>query len=109
VRRYTHGHSLALGVLLCLLVQRNGWLVLICALLVFVAGWVAHSIRARIGRGARALGGLVAARVETERERRRAVRAGTRLKVEKARELRSDREKRERKAYMMGAIDGGKS
>ena len=38
MRRYTHGHSLALGVLLCLLVQRNGWLVLVCVLLVFCAG-----------------------------------------------------------------------
>ena len=108
MRRYTHGHSLALGALLCLLVQRNGWLVLFCALLVFVAGWVAHSIRARIGRGARAVGGLVAARVETERERRRAVRAGTRLKVEKARAIRADVEKKVRHAYVLGAIDGGK-
>jgi len=36
--RYTHGHSVALGALLVLLVQRNGWLVLVCGLLVFVAG-----------------------------------------------------------------------
>jgi len=41
VRHYTHGHSLALGVLLCLLVQRNGWLVLISALVVFIAGFTA--------------------------------------------------------------------
>lgn len=36
--RYTHGHSLALGALLCLLVQRNGWLVIVTVLLVFFAG-----------------------------------------------------------------------
>ena len=38
LHRYSHGHSVALGALLTLLVQRNGWLVLVCALLVFAAG-----------------------------------------------------------------------
>ena len=36
--RFGHGHSLALGALLCLLVQRNGWLVLLSALLLFATG-----------------------------------------------------------------------
>jgi len=36
--RYTHGHSLAIGALLAVLVQRNGWLVIVTVLLVFFAG-----------------------------------------------------------------------
>ena len=107
--RWTHAHTAVGAFAGALIVERNGWLIVAGLAAMFVAGWVARGARVQIGRGVHAVSGLVSARVETERERRRAVRAGTRLKVEKARELRSDREKRERKAYMMGAIDGGKS
>ena len=40
-RRFHHGHSLGLGALLMLLIQRNGWLILVGALLIFAAGIVA--------------------------------------------------------------------
>jgi hypothetical protein len=51
---------------------------------------------------------LASARVETERERRRAVRARSRRALEQSRETRAERERRERRAYYRGAADAGK-
>jgi len=51
---------------------------------------------------------LASARVRTEEERRRAVRARSRRALEEARDRRREREARERRAYFRGAADAGR-
>ena len=102
MRRFSHGHSLLLGAVLALLIQHNGWLVLVGALLLFAAGIVAGRSWLGIKRGVNATGSLLAARVDTERERAGAIRATRRVRLAAAR---ASRDKLDQ-AYKRGDIDG---
>ena len=106
MRRWGHTHSAAAGLVGGLLLMRNGWLVLAAVLLAAVAGWWAHALRAQLGSGIRAGGSLLAARVATEHERARRVRAGARLAYERARMSGAERQRRENEAYWRGVADG---
>lgn len=93
-RRYGHGHSVGLGVLLTLALERHA---LLAVVLVFAAGVVAGrawSTWQRLGAAAR--------RMHAERmvELRSRVRYRRRAAAEQAREV--------KRAYIDGAIDGGR-
>jgi hypothetical protein len=102
MRRFGHTHSLALGAVLALLIQRNGWLVLVGALLLFAAGVVAGRSWLGIKQGAHAAGSLLAARLATEVERQKNIKAGTMVKVRGVRAKRSELDAE----YRRGVIDG---
>jgi hypothetical protein len=99
-------HYLGIGSIGGLYVAHNG-------LLLFGIGFSVGAVTILVARAARRsavkVGGIVDARTRTEFERMKTVRAGRRLKIEKARELRADRDRRETAAYWRGVADGSQS
>ena len=110
-RQWTHVHSVAVGAIVGVSATQHGWLIFGAGVLVGAS--VVYAIRygrraARVtGQAGLTVGHLLAARVETEHERARGIRAASRLKVEKARALRAEVEKKTRSAYVQGRIDEG--
>lgn len=98
MRRFGHGHSLALGVLLTLAFERHA---LLAVLLVFVAGVIAGRLSLRIRRGAQAVTDRAA---ELHRAKLADLRASRMVKLSRAWESRRE----VKRAYIQGAIDAGK-
>ena len=109
MRHWSHGHSIAAGVIVTMLAERH---TLLFAVLLFAAGaatmYTIVKVRSGGRRVATGAGELVRARLETERARRDEVRARRRLKLEQARSLRRVVDERVRHAYYEGAADAGK-
>lgn len=104
MKHWSHRHSLAAGGLITLTLLRGHQLELLTA--VFAAGVLAGLFWQTLRRGLFKSSALVGAQLRILEERAGEIRARRRGSLERSRELRTERERREAAAYWRGVRDG---